>query len=127
MAPGEIHRGPFLKTCQVWGTADMPQEAIRHILVNTLPDAYEQDVGRLQADVWLGRRVLAKALRSEELRDQLAVLAGSEAHALDVKCHDKPMAKRIISSSISSSSAKANNFRASPSPRQFELTSMMTS
>jgi hypothetical protein len=82
--PANFAVRPLLKTCQVGSTTDAPQEAVRHILVNTLPDAHEQDVGGLQIDVWFGRRVLAKALRGEQPPDQLAVTAGSDAHALDV-------------------------------------------
>src|SRR5207244_11441920 len=79
--PSSQNRLPARK---VRWTKNATEKLICHMLINALPNAYEQDVCRFHADSWLRCFMFHKALRSEQPYDQFAIATRSNSQPFDV-------------------------------------------
>ena len=54
------------------------KQLIHHLLLHTLANAYQQDVGRIQLDIWLISQTFEKVIGLKDVCEQRAIAKGRQ-------------------------------------------------
>src|SRR6266487_1496241 len=60
------------------------KQLIHHLLLHTLANAYQQDVGRIQPDIWLISQTFEKVIGLKDVCDQRTIAKGRQPRSFEI-------------------------------------------
>src|SRR5207248_5882937 len=60
------------------------KQLLHHLLLHTLANAYQQDVGRIQPDIWLISQTFEKVIGLKDVCEQRAIAKGRQTCSFEV-------------------------------------------